>query len=132
MENCIFCQIVAGTKLAYKVYEDENFLAFLDLFPRTYGHTLIIPKPHSAWFWEMDDPGQLLVIAKKLTHHYIKVLDLETCFIKILGKAVPHTHLHLIPALRGASESFAEGINDGEPLTPQVGEEISRRLRLHT
>jgi histidine triad (HIT) family protein len=132
MENCLFCQIVAGSKPAFKVYEDNQFLGFLDVFPKAYGHTLIIPKKHSEWFWQMDDPGQLLNLAKKLTLHYVEILDLDTCFVKILGKAVPHTHVHLIPAPKGVGESVAEGRNIGGPLTPQAGEEISQRLHLNT
>ena len=59
MQECIFCQIVAGKLPSYKVYEDEEFLAFLDIFPKSTGHTLVIPKKHVEWVWDLPAGRQV-------------------------------------------------------------------------
>ena len=66
MRECIFCKIVAGELPSYKVYEDANFLAFLDIYPRTKGHTLVIPKKHYQWVYDVPEFGKYWEIAKKI------------------------------------------------------------------
>ena len=55
MENCIFCKIVRGEIPSQKVYEDSDFLAFLDIHPKGTGHTLLIPKQHYPWFTDVPE-----------------------------------------------------------------------------
>ena len=58
MENCIFCKIVSGEIPSYKVYEDNEFMAFLDVRPLNLGHTLVIPKKHYRWVWDVPNIGE--------------------------------------------------------------------------
>lgn len=97
MEHCIFCQIVAGEKPAYKIYEDKDYLAFLDIQPKVVGHTLIIPKTHYRWIWDMPQPGDLLTIAQKLLPQYQHKLQTDVFFTHTYGLKIAHAHLHLKP-----------------------------------
>jgi len=97
MKNCIFCQIVAGNSPAFKVYEDENFLGFLDIYPRFKGHTLVIPKKHYQWVYDVPQFDQFWQAVLKITKAINK--SLNPVFVSYLtyGLEVPHAHIHIIP-----------------------------------
>lgn len=99
MENCIFCKIVAGEIPADKVYEDEKVVAFLDIHPKAPGHTLLIPKAHYQWFEELPDEesDHLFRIAKRIAHDLKQKDGTDYVHLSIVGKDVPHAHIHLIP-----------------------------------
>ncbi len=97
MADCIFCSIVAGKIPCYKIYEDSRYLAFLDIEPKGVGHTLVIPKVHSRYVWDMDHPGELLDLGKTIVRHYQSQLKTDLVYAQIFGELVPHAHLHLIP-----------------------------------
>lgn len=99
MENCIFCKIGAGTVPAQKVYEDDMVVAFLDIHPKAPGHTLLIPKSHHRWFYDMpDDIAADLFKSAKTVALKLKT-DYQADFVRlgIVGTDVPHVHIHLIP-----------------------------------
>ena len=99
MENCIFCKIVAREIPCDKIYEDENFLVFLDIKPVSDGHLLIIPKEHIVWMQEADDKiiSDIFVLAKKLMLALKKGLPCDYVQLSVVGNEVPHFHIHLIP-----------------------------------
>lgn len=108
MENCIFCQIVAGESPAYKIYEDHDYLAFLDIYPKVVGHTLIIPIIHYRYVWDMPQPGDLLTIARKLVRHFEPLLKTQIFYTQTLGELVRHAHFHLLPQNVSLSLSLAQ------------------------
>ena len=97
MKNCIFCKIVRGEILSTKVYEDENFLAFLDIHPRNPGHTQVIPKKHYRWVWDMPEVGLYMEICKKIANAQRRAFETEWVVSTIFGEEVPHAHIWLIP-----------------------------------
>lgn len=97
MENCIFCKIVAGEIPSYKVYEDENYLAFLDIHPQSPGHTQIIPKKHIRWVWDTENTGEYFEIAKKVALAQRKAFGTEFILSKVVGDEVPHAHIWVFP-----------------------------------
>ncbi|MFA6301019.1 MAG: HIT domain-containing protein [Candidatus Paceibacterota bacterium] len=99
MNNCIFCKIVNKEIPCEKIYEDENFLAFLDIQPVADGHLLIIPKNHIAWMQEADDKTieDIFKLAKKMMLAIKKGIGCDYIQLSIVGKDVPHFHIHLIP-----------------------------------
>ncbi len=99
MENCIFCKIGAGEIPHNKVYEDPNFIAFLDINPVNKGHTLLIPKKHSVWMHDTEDEiiEEIFKLSKKLMKAMIKGLPCDYVQVTVIGKDVPHFHVHLIP-----------------------------------
>lgn len=105
--NCIFCRIVKKELPAETVYEDEKFLAFLDINPRTKGHTLVIPKEHFRWTYDVPDFGQYWEIAKKVAESQINNLMPEWIQFLTLGWQVNHAHIHVIPRYKeDAGEGF--------------------------
>jgi histidine triad (HIT) family protein len=98
-QDCIFCKIVRGEIPCMKIYEDENFLSFLDIEPVSDGHLLIIPKKHVVWMQEADDKtiSSIFILAKKLMLALKKGLPCDYVQVGIVGNEVPHFHIHLIP-----------------------------------
>ncbi len=102
--DCIFCQIVAGTVPAYKVYEDEQVIAFLDIAPSCHGHTLVIPRQHAA---ELDDiTSDDLAMTTQVTQTVARILrsKLQADGLNVqqnngaaAGQLVFHYHVHLLP-----------------------------------
>lgn len=98
MDDCIFCKIIKGEIPCYKVYEDNLFLAFLDINPVSFGHTLVIPKIHYRWVYDVVEFEKYWQIARKILLG-IKNSSLKPDFITFLtmGNDVPHAHIHIIP-----------------------------------
>lgn len=97
MNICIFCQIVAGKLPGYKVYEDDSFLAFLDICPRAVGHTLVIPKKHYQWVYDYPNFGTYWETVLKVTKAIQKALNPSFVTYLTLGVDVPHAHIHIMP-----------------------------------
>lgn len=104
--SCIFCKISAGEIPSYKVYEDENTLAFLDINPVSTGHTLVVPKKHFANIEEADEQAlcQIIKIVKRIGLSLKKNLVASGYNVQVnndpaAGQAVPHLHFHVIPRL---------------------------------
>ena len=94
-----FSKIVSGEISSYKIYEDSNHLAFLDIFPISKGHVLVIPKKEIDYIFDMNDREytQLLLFAKKISLAIKKVINCKRVSLNIVGFDVPHVHIHLIP-----------------------------------
>jgi len=107
-DTCIFCKIAAGEIPAKTIYEDAQFRAILDLGPATKGHTLILPKNHSANLFELPDEeaAAVMKLAKKLGTKMQKVLKCDGLNLvqnngEAAGQTVNHFHLHIIPRKNG-------------------------------
>jgi len=104
MENCIFCKIVKGEISSTKIFEDENFLAFLDIRPISAGHTLVIPKNHIRWVWDLPagrqvggNIGEYFEVVQKIAKAEQKAFGVELIQSKIVGDEVAHAHIWLFP-----------------------------------
>jgi histidine triad (HIT) family protein len=95
----IFSKIVAGEIPAYKVYEDENFLAFLDVFPIAAGHTLVIPKKEIDNVFDLDDELYLKyqLVCKKIAKALAISISCVRVGSAVVGLEIPHAHIHLVP-----------------------------------
>lgn len=105
MDDCIFCKIIKGEIPCYKVYEDDLFLAFLDINPRNLGHTLLIPKNHFRWVDDVQPYDLYWENAKKLSMVIQKVTNCTTVSKVVIGLDVPHAHIHLIPRFNDSTAS---------------------------
>ena len=103
MDNCIFCKIIKGESPSYKIYEDDNVYAFLDIANDYYGHTLVVPKIHyeNASSCTLDTLLQLMSAVQIITKHYTKLgftgYNIITNAGKSSGQEVMHLHFHIIP-----------------------------------
>jgi histidine triad (HIT) family protein len=100
MNDCIFCKIVAGEIPSYKVWEDDKWYAFLTINPHTPGHTLIIPKQHVDYFFDLSEEllSEVLVKATPIAGAIKQAFKPESGKVGVVvaGLEVPHAHLHLI------------------------------------
>lgn len=95
----IFTKIIRGEIPCYKVAEDEQFFAFLDIRPLAKGHTLVIPKTEIDYIFELEDDllGDMIKFSKKLGLAIEKVVPCKRMGMTVLGLEVPHAHIHLVP-----------------------------------
>lgn len=95
----IFTKIASGEIPSWKVAEDENFFAFLDIFPVAKGHTLVIPKKEVDYLFDLDDETYtgLQLFAKKVALGIQKAIPCKKVGVMVLGLEVPHAHIHLVP-----------------------------------
>ena len=97
--SSIFSKIVSGEIPAYKVSEDEHYLAFLDISPLAKGHVLVIPKKETDYIFDItsDEYLELWKFAQKVAKGMDKVIACERIGVAVIGLEVPHTHIHLVP-----------------------------------
>lgn len=126
-DNCIFCKIVKGEIPAYKIYEDKDFLAFLDIAPFVEGHTLIIPKKHYQWVWDVPNIGEYFSVVKKIVRHFQKVFGDEFVASIIWGTDIPHAHIQILPR---PYELKLLSVGERSKLTPQKAKELIAKLTL--
>jgi histidine triad (HIT) family protein len=122
--SSLFTKIVYGEIPCYKVAEDENFLAFLDINPLTKGHTLVIPKIEVDYIFDLEDTllAAMNVFAKKVARAIDKSVDCKRVGIAVVGLEVPHAHIHLIPLNNIGDLNFA---NPKLKFSPQEYEHIA-------
>lgn len=108
MDNCIFCKIINNEVESYTVYENEKVKAFLDIFPASLGHVLIVPKKHYENIYDIEDEYlvEVVRVAKKIANDYKNIFGINNLqLIHSAGKygqqEVFHFHLHLIPRKDG-------------------------------
>ena len=97
MENCLFCKIVRGDIPSYNVYEDDDFLAFLDIHPQSPGHAQVIPKAHHRWVWDVPNTAAYFDVVKKIALAERKAFDTEWILSKIVGDEIEHAHIWIFP-----------------------------------
>ncbi len=95
----IFSKIIAGEIPSYKIYEDDNYYAFLDINPLAEGHTLVIPKVETDYLFDLEDEvlANMIVFAKKVALAIDQTMVCKRVGVAVLGLEVPHAHIHLVP-----------------------------------
>jgi len=104
----IFTRIINGEIPAYRIAEDDFFLAFLDINPLREGHTLVIPKTETDRFFDLEDKylSKILVFSKPIAKAIEASFDCNRCGLTVVGLEVPHAHIHLIPISRVSDMDF--------------------------
>lgn len=97
MDDCIFCKIIRGEIPAHKVYEDEKFVAFLDIHPQSPGHVQVIPRAHVRWVWDVPDIGEYFKIVRKIAAAQRKAFNTEWILSRVVGDEVAHAHVWVYP-----------------------------------
>jgi len=131
IQMTIFSKIIAGQIPSYKIAEDENFFAFLDIFPLVKGHVLVVPKVETDKFFDLGDEylSKMLLFAKPIAHAIEKAFDCNRCGISVVGLEVPHAHLHLIPINSADDLNFTRGkLKLSTEELKQVQEKITKLL----
>ena len=117
----IFTKIINGEIPAYKIAETENCIAFLDVFPLSKGHTLVVPKKEIDYIFDLDDNllSELNIFSKKVAKAIEKVIKCKRIGTAGIGLEVPHAHLHLVPI------NSVEDINFSRPKLKLEAEEMN-------
>ena len=121
MDDCIFCKIINGEIPCYKVYEDNNFLAFLDIKPLNPGNSLLVPKTHYRWVTDVPNFGEYFEIAKKIAQTTLPTVKADSVSFLTLGYEVLHAHIRIIP--RFDHDQHTHGI-DTLAIVQQTQEEM--------
>ena len=113
----IFSRIIAGEIPSYKIGEDENFYAFLDINPVTWGHTLVVPKKEVDYIFDMEDKdlGQMMAFTKKVAAAIKEAIPCRKVGMAVLGLEVPHAHIHLVPLKGEGDMDFKHKIENPSP-----------------
>ncbi len=109
MEDCIFCKIVLKQLPSYTVYEDDNYVAFLDIRPLNPGHTLVVPKKHHRWVWDVPETGPYFERVAGIARVLQKTMKTDWVIADVAGMGVAHAHVHVVP--RFPKDGHGEFVN---------------------
>lgn len=113
----IFSKIIAGEIPCYKIAEDENYFAFLDINPVNWGHTLVVPKKETDYLFDLGDSelAGMVVFAKKVAKALKAAVPCRKVGVAVLGLEVPHAHIHLVPITNEGDMDFKNKIFNPSP-----------------
>lgn len=128
-QKCIFCAIVGNQIPALKVYDDQNFIVFLDIRPLNKGHALVIPKKHYRWTYEVEGFGPYWEIAKRIALAQMNTLEAKFVQFFTAGMGVAHAHIHVVP--RYDEDGHGEYLNPAnvKELPENEMKEIAEKLK---
>lgn len=127
-DNCLFCQIVAGSIPAHIVYEDDLFLGFLDIKPLNPGNSLLIPKVHYRWVTDVPQFGGYWDAAKKIALSTLPLVGADYISYLTLGMEVPHAHIRIIPRFYNDSHTHGIDTNQIYATTPAELEALAAQI----
>ena len=128
----VFTRIVEGEIPCYKIAEDENYFAFLDINPIAKGHTLVIPKKEVDYIFDLDDNtlAGLHLFAKRVAKAIEKSITCKRVAVVVLGLEVPHAHIHLIPLNKESDANFTNPKLKLEPIEMQeIADKIKKEFK---
>ena len=130
MQESVFTKIIRGELPCHKIYEDEQTIAFLDIYPSCEGHTLVVHKNPAEFVWDLPDEAyaQLMATVKKIATHYRQVSGKPYVRLSIVGTDVPHNHVHIMP-FEVSSETHSHSRSAAEPDHAALAV-IAEKLRL--
>lgn len=124
MKDCIFCKIANKEIPAHIVYEDDNFMAFLDINPQSPGHCQVIPKKHYRWVWDVESIGKYFEAVQKVAKAQQKAFSTEWILSKIVGDEVGHAHIWIYPAKAGPDSKIQDDSKDFEGNANKIRAEL--------
>jgi len=126
----LFSRIIAGEIPSYRIAENDQFFAFLDIFPLREGHTLVVPKIEVDKFFDVPDAylANMLLFAKPIAQAIEKAFDCNRCGLAVIGLEIPHAHLHLVPIDEADDLNFTRG---KLKLTPQQLKTAQEKILRH-
>jgi histidine triad (HIT) family protein len=126
----IFTRIIRGEIPCYKIAEDDNYFAFLDINPLMEGHTLVVPRKETDYLFDLDDDqlSGLVLFAKKVADAIKSAIPCNRIGVAVLGLEVPHAHIHLVPM------NSMDDINFKNPklkFSPEEFKDIAAKISSH-
>jgi len=127
--NCIFCKIIKGESPSYTVFDNNDFIAILDLYPRSRGHTLVIPKKHYQWVYDVPNFGAYWETALHVTRAIQKALTPEFITYVTHGLEIPHAHIHIVPRQKGEHVFVPDIKKFAREEMEEIAEKIRREIK---
>jgi len=123
----IFSKIIAGEIPSYKVAENSEFYAFLDINPLVKGHVLVVPKKEEDYIFDLDDKtlGDMMIFSKRVAKAIKKAIPCKRIGVTVIGLEVPHAHIHLVPITKEPDIYFN---NPKQKLTPDEFKETAAAI----
>lgn len=128
----IFSRIIAGEIPSYKIAEDDQFYAFLDINPVSWGHTLVVPKREVDYIFDLtdDELGAMTVFAKRVAAALKATIPCRKVGVAVIGLEVPHAHMHLVPLKNEGDMNFGRKIENPDPeKMKQIAEAVSKNFK---
>src|SRR5450759_2346973 len=125
--STIFTKIINGEIPCYKIAEDDNYFAFLDINPLKAGHTLVVPKKETDYIFDLDDKqlSGLILFSKRISIAIKSAIPCKRIGVAILGLEVPHAHIHLVPMDNMEDVNFK---NQKLKFSPEEFKEIAAKI----
>jgi len=125
--STIFTKIINGEIACYKIAEDDNYFAFLDINPLKAGHTLVVPKKETDYIFDLDDKqlSGLILFSKRISIAIKSAIPCKRIGVAILGLEVPHAHIHLVPMDNMEDVNFK---NPKLKFSPEEFKEIAAKI----
>lgn len=138
MAECVFCAIVDGTRHAYRIYDDDMHMAFLDLYPVVLGHTLVVPKQHYQTILEMpsESVGRLFSLVSVIAPAVLDATGAEAFNVgqnngSDANQVVPHVHVHIIPRHANTKINWSSRFVPKQKELDKMAQNMRDRLRQH-
>jgi histidine triad (HIT) family protein len=130
--SSIFTKIIKGEIPSYKIAEDDDFFAFLDINPNAIGHTLVVPKKEVDKIFDLDKKTYegLLLFSRKIAIALEKSIDCKRVGMSVIGLEVPHVHVHLIPLNEMKDATFKSKVKLSDPDFKEVIKKIQEALSI--
>jgi histidine triad (HIT) family protein len=129
MDDCLFCKIVQREIPARIVYENDDYVAFLDVRPRNPGHVLVIPKKHYVWVWDVPNIGSYMEVAQQVANAQRKAFDTDWVVSAVFGEEVPHAHIWLVPRFEGDGHGGSLDVQNIKSLSDTEMDEAAQKIR---
>lgn len=128
--SSIFTKIINGEIPCFKIAEDHDFFAFMDIRPINRGHILVVPKIEVDYLFDLPDEllQRMLIFARPIARAQREVVDCERVGLMVAGLEVPHAHLHLIPFSNGNELSFEHAVEADMDELKQIADELVNKL----
>ncbi len=128
MEECIFCKIAKGEIPCDKIYEDEKFLVFLDISPLNPGHSLVIPKKHYMWVWDVENIDEYYKVVQRIANAQKKAFNTDLVVSIVIGEEVKHAHVWLIPRFSNDGHGTSINLSNRKEYSKEEMEKFRKRI----
>lgn len=125
----IFSKIISGEIPCYKIAEDENYFAFLDINPVSLGHTLVVPKVEKDYIFDYEPEyyANLWAFAQKIAIAQKKAIPCKRIGVAVIGLEVPHAHIHLVPLTKEGDLDFSP--SNKKTFSKEIMEDVAQKIK---